>query len=171
MRTARLTARARRECTAFAALLLGCLIHATPQGALAADKVTVKTEITTAAELNPNRSGRPSPVALYMFQLKSREAFDNADYFSLTAAEATVLGGDLIERTQLMLQPGEARPMEAEFDEGARFIGFVAAFRDIENAQWRGIVELPDKGFLKKMFSRTKLSIALDKLAVNASLD
>jgi type VI secretion system protein VasD len=106
-----------------------------------------------------------------MFQLKAAEAFANADYFSLTAAEAPVLGGDLIERTQLMLQPGELRPMEAEFDEEARFIGFVAAFRDIDKAQWRGVVELPEKGFLKRMFSRTKLTIALSALAVEASLE
>src|SRR5262245_36394624 len=171
MQSARLTARARQRMAIALLTVCGCVAYAVPPSALAADKVAVKTEITAAADLNPNRSGRPSPVALYVFQLKSREAFDNADYFSLTAAEATVLGGDLIERSQLMLQPGEARPMEAEFDEGARFIGFVAAFRDIENAQWRGVVELPDKGFLKKMFSRTKLSIALDKLAVNASLE
>ena len=171
MQSARLNGRAHRRSWIAVLALLGCVSYATAPNAHAADKVAVKTEITTAADLNPNRSGRPSPVALFMFQLKTREAFDAADYFSLTAAEATVLGGDLIERTQLMLQPGEARPMEAEFDEEARFIGFVAAFRDIENAQWRGLVELPEKGFLKKMFSRTKLMIALDSLAVTASLD
>ena len=171
MRTTRLTARVRQRSWIALLTLLCCISYAAPPHALAADKVAVKTEITTAADLNPNRTGRPSPVALFMFQLKAAEAFQNADYFSLTAAEATVLGGDLIERTQLMLKPGEARPMEAEFDEEARYIGFVAAFRDIENAQWRGLVELPEKGFLKKMFSRTKLMIALDSLAVTASLD
>jgi type VI secretion system protein VasD len=170
MQAARSTGRASRRASFVLLTSLGCF-YAAPQSALAADKVAVKTEITTAADLNPNRSGRPSPVALYMFQLKAAEAFANADYFSLTAAEATVLGGDLIERTQLMLQPGELRPMEAEFDEEARFIGFVAAFRDIDKAQWRGVVELPEKGFLKRMFSRTKLTIALSALAVEASLE
>jgi type VI secretion system protein VasD len=170
MQAARLTARAPRRTSVALLMLLACF-YAVPPSAEAADKVTVKTEITTAADLNPNRSGRPSPVALYLFQLKTREGFDNADYFSLTAAEATVLGGDLIERTQLMLQPGEARPMEAEFDEEAHFIGFIAAFRDIDKAQWRDVVELPEKGFLKKMFSRTKLTIALNALAVDATLE
>jgi type VI secretion system protein VasD len=171
MRNTRLTARSRQRSWIAALALLGCASYVATPDAHAADKIAVKTEITTAADLNPNRSGRPSPVALFMFQLKAAEGFENADYFSLTAAEATVLGGDLIERTQLMLQPGEARPMEAEFDEEARFIGFVAAFRDIENAQWRGLVPLPEKGLLKRMFSRTKLIIALESLAVTASLD
>jgi type VI secretion system protein VasD len=166
-----LTRARQRTWIAVLPLLLGCLSLALSPSALAADKVKIKPEITTATDLNPSRSGRPSPVALFVFQLKSAEAFENADYFSLTAAEATVLGGDLIERTQLMLQPAKVQPMELEFDEETRYIGFVAAFRDIQAAQWRAVVELPEKGFLKKMFSRTKLIIGLDALAVNASLD
>jgi type VI secretion system protein VasD len=171
MRTARLTPRARQRTWIALLTLTGCISYAVPPAAEAADKVAVKTEITTAADLNPNRDNRPSPIVLFTFQLKTAEAFENADFFSLTAAEATVLGGDLIERTQSILQPGVVLPLEAEFDEEARFLGFVAAFRDIEKAQWRAVVELPEKGFLKKMFSRTKLMIAVESLAVTASLD
>jgi type VI secretion system protein VasD len=136
-----------------------------------AGKVKVKSEITAAADLNPDRTGRPSPVVLLMFQLSAVDAFKNADFFSLFDPEAASIKADMIERTEMTLQPGEVRPFEAEFDEEARYIGFVVAFRDIEKAQWRGIVELPDKGFIKKVFSRDKLLIQLQSLAVTAAIE
>lgn len=139
--------------------------------ASAADKVTVKGHITTAAELNPDYRGRPSPVALIVFQLKSADAFKNADFFALYDPDTSVLGGDLIARSQRILQPGQSLDIEEEFDEGTRFIGFVAAFRDIEHAQWRGLVELPQKGFFKNLFKKSKLLIDLQALEVAARIE
>lgn len=138
----------------------------------AGDKVKVKTQLTTAAGLNPDYRGRPSPCVLIVFQLSAADAFNNADFFALYDPKAAALTGALISRTQLTLQPGEMRMAEEmEFDEDARYVGFVAAFRDVENAQWRALVELPKKGFFKKVFSRSKLVIALDALAVSAKIE
>jgi type VI secretion system protein VasD len=146
--------------------LVGCL---QPLAAMA-DKVKVKSELTAAADLNPDRNHRASPVVLLMFQLKAVDAFNNADFFSLYDPAAATIAADMIERTEMTIQPGDVRPFEAEFDEEARYIGFVAAFRDVENAQWRAVVPLPDKGFMKKMFSRDKLMIQLESLAVTAAI-
>jgi len=159
--------RTRLGVLAFVSLVAGLGL---PHAALA-DKVKVKTEITTAADLNPDRNGRPSPVVLLIFQLSAVDAFQNADFFSLFDPAAAIVAADMIERTEMTLHPGEVRPLEAEFDEEARYIGLVAAFRDVEKAQWRGIVELPDKGFLKKVFSRDKLLIQLQSLAVTATIE
>ena len=137
----------------------------------AADKVTVKGRISTSEDLNPDYRGRPSPVTLIIFQLKSADAYQNADFFSLYAPDSGPLGGDLIARSQRMLQPGQSFDIEEQFDEEARFIGVVAAFRDIEHAEWRGLVELPQKGFFKKVFSRSKLLIELQSLAVVAKVE
>jgi len=135
-------------------------------------QVKVKSELTAAADLNPDRNGRPSPVVLLMFQLKAIDAFKNADFFSLFDPAAPTIAADVIQRTEMTVQPGEVRPFEAEFDEEARYVGFVAAFYDIEKAEWRGFVELPDKGFVKKVFSREKpLLIQLQSLAVTASIE
>ena len=146
--------------------LVACL---QPLAAMA-DKVKVKSEITAAADLNPDRNKRPSPVVMLMFQLKAVDAFNNADFFSLYDPAAATIAADMIERTEMTIQPGDVRPFEAEFDEEARYIGFVAAFHDVENAQWRAVVPLPDKGFMKKMFSRDKLMIQLESLAVTAAI-
>jgi type VI secretion system protein VasD len=159
--------RARLGVLAFVSLAGGLAL---PHAAMA-DKVKVKTEISAAAEVNPDRNGRASPVVLLMFQLSAVDAFQNADFFSLYDPAAGIIAADLIERSELTLQPGEVKPLEIEFDEEARFLGLVAVFRDIEKAQWRGVVPLPDKGFLKKVFSRDKLVIQLEALAVTATIE
>lgn len=135
-----------------------------------ADTVEVKGEIVSDAGINPVQ-GRPSPVNIVLFQLKSADEFRNADFFSLYDNDSDVLGSDLIDQTRMQLQPGEIRPLEAEIDEEARYLGVIAAFRDIENAQWRTLVELPQKGFLRRAFSRDRLLIRLDALAVAASIE
>jgi type VI secretion system protein VasD len=158
-----------RSVSFVAAIALGAALLAPIAGA--ADKVKVKAQLTTAAALNPDYRGRPSPCVLIVFQLSAADAFQNADFFSLYDPKAAVLSGALLERNQLTLQPGEMRPLELEFSEDARYVGFVAAFRDVENAQWRALVELPKKGFFKSIFSRSKLVIALDALAVSAKIE
>jgi type VI secretion system protein VasD len=135
----------------------------------AADTVRVKGEISTAADLNPDYQGRPSPVNLILFQLKSADNFQNADFFSLYSPDGSILGGDLIERTQVQLRPGEKMPAEWHFDEGARFIGVIAAFREIEKAQWRGLIELPERGLLARFFRRNRMFIDVDALAVSVT--
>ena len=132
----------------------------------AAKTVKVKAAVTAAEDLNPDYQGRPSPVNIIVFQLVSADAFENADFFSLFEPEAAVLGGDMLARTQMLLQPGESREWVAEFSKETRFVGVIAAFRDIENAQWRATVALPKKGFISKFFKKNKLRITVDTLAV-----
>ena len=135
----------------------------------AAKTVKVKAVVTAAEDLNPDYQGRPSPVNIIVFQLVSADAFSSADFFSLFDPEAAVLGGDLLAKTQILLQPGESREWVAEFAKETRFVGVIAAYRDIENAQWRATVALPKKGFISRFFRKNKLRIAVNSLAVTVS--
>ena len=135
----------------------------------AAKTVRVKAAVSAAEVLNPDYQGRSSPVNIIVFQLTSADAFANADFFSLFDADAAVLGGDVLGRTQLLLQPGEGREWNTEFDRETRFVGVIAAYRDIENAQWRATVALPKKGFIGRFFRKNKLKIVVDTLAISVS--
>ena len=135
----------------------------------AADTVKVKASVTVAEDLNPDYKGRPSPVNVIVFQLVSADTFSSADFFSLFEPEAAILGGDMLVRTQMLLQPGETREWVAEFNKETLYVGVIAAFRDIENAQWRATVALPKKGFITKFFKKNKLWITVDSLAVTVS--
>lgn len=101
--------------------------------------------VAAAADSNPDANGRPSPVVVRVYQLKADTAFVGTDFFALFDDEMKVLGGDLIGRSEYVLAPAERRTLELDVSADAHFVGVVAAFRDIRNAQWRTIVQAPLK--------------------------
>lgn len=102
--------------------------------------------LAASADSNPDASGRPSPVVVRIYQLKTDTAFAGAEFFALYDDEMKVLGPDLIGRTEYTLAPSERRTMEFDVSADAQFVGVVAAYRDIRNAQWRTVLQAPLSG-------------------------
>ena len=104
-----------------------------------------KVALSAAADINPDASGKPSPVIVRVYQLKGDVAFSGADFFALFDDDMKVLGPDLIGREEYVLTPSEKRTVELAVPKTAKFVGVVAAFRDIRNSQWRLVVPAPLK--------------------------
>ena len=101
--------------------------------------IVINGDVVAAADVNPDFQGRASPVKVIVYQLRASDAFLAGDFFSLYDANSELLAADLIDRQEFLLQPGETRVFNSEFDPETRFIGVIAAYRDIENAQFRGV--------------------------------
>ena len=95
--------------------------------------------------------GRASPVTVVIYHLKSAEAFMLADFFNLYQADSGVVAADLIKRIDMQVQPGQSLELSSEFDPETTHIGILAAFRDIDNATWRTLVEMPEKSLTDKL--------------------
>lgn len=136
MRGSRATARA---IAAFVcALLVGC------GGAPPPPPPTVASvALAAATNVNPDAGGAAAPVAVRVYQLASTATFDTADFFQLYQNDQSVLGADMLGREEVVLAPGAAQQLTVEMKPGAKFIGVVAAFRDIQNAKWRGSAAPP----------------------------
>ena len=104
-----------------------------------------KVALSAAADVNPDATGKPSPVVVRVYQLKGDAAFAGADFFALFDDEMKVLGPELIGREEYVLTPAEKRTVELTVPKTAKFVGVIAAFRDIRNAQWRVVVPAPLK--------------------------
>jgi type VI secretion system protein VasD len=104
-----------------------------------------RTRVTIAAtaDTNPDATGRPSPVVVRVYLLTADTAFTGAVFFALYDDEMKVLGAELIGRSEYVLAPAERRTLEMDVSADARFVGIVAAYRDIRNAQWRTLVPAP----------------------------
>jgi type VI secretion system protein VasD len=89
------------------------------------------------ANVNPDSSGRPSPVIVRIYELKSLTAFNRADFFSLYERDREQLGPDLVNRDELPLLPGGKPQAITTLRSDTRYLGIIAAFRDIERARWR----------------------------------
>lgn len=98
--------------------------------------------VVAAAHLNPNIHGRASPVVVRLYELKSAAPFDTADFMSLYEKDRSVLGSELVAREEFMLEPGESKSINKLLGPEVRGLGVVVAYREIDRAQWRGMVNL-----------------------------
>ena len=109
-------------------------------------RVKAAMTLAASADANPDATGRPSPVVVRVYQLRTDAAFVGADFFALFDDDQKALGQELISRDEFVLAPSEQRMLDVTVSGEARFVGAVAAFRDIRNAQWRGLVPAPKNG-------------------------
>jgi type VI secretion system protein VasD len=105
----------------------------------------LKGSLKADAMANPDLRGRPSPVVVRVYELKSVGTFNSADFFSLFEKEGETLSGDLVGREEYQLSPAETRPYQRQLQPDTKFIGVVAAFRDLEGSRWRQAAPVPAK--------------------------
>jgi type VI secretion system protein VasD len=130
----------------------------------------VKLSFVASADVNPDPQNRPSPVVVRLYQLKDDAAFKDADIFTLFDKEQATLGAALVSREEYQLAPGEHRALDLQLSQEARFVGVVAAYRDIRNAEWRAQIGAPDKG-LVNIVKKNKISVAVDRARVSFASD
>jgi type VI secretion system protein VasD len=124
---------------------------------------TVSALVQASAGANPDAHMRPSPLVVRLFELKSTAAFDTADFVSLYDRDQATLAAEMAGREEFTLRPGEKRTWEKPLEPDVRFIGAIAAYRDIEHARWKALVAVkPNK--------RNVVTIQADDLALAATV-
>jgi type VI secretion system protein VasD len=93
--------------------------------------------VTAAADTNPDAGGNAAPVVVRVYQLASTATFDQADFFQLYNNDQAVLGADMLGRDEVTITPGGTQQLVKDLKPGVTAIGVVAAFRDIQHANWR----------------------------------
>jgi type VI secretion system protein VasD len=141
------------------AALLGACASKPPKPA------ATHAELIVSADVNPDASGRASPVVARVYQLRNDGEFNSADFFGVYEKEKEVLGASLVSREEYVLAPGENRKLDLPLNADTRFIAVVAAYRDIRVARWRAIARPPEKK-LKDMLHKSGITVRVDKDAV-----
>lgn len=127
--------------TRFAGYVAAALAAAVLVACAGAPKPTlVAGTIQASPGLNPSESRRPSPLTVRVYELKSAAAFNRADFMALYRGDVAELGAELVAKEEIVLTPGESRAYAKTLSPDTRFLGVMAAFRDLEHAQWRSIV-------------------------------
>ncbi|HEY0942633.1 MAG TPA: type VI secretion system lipoprotein TssJ [Steroidobacter sp.] len=128
-----------------------------------------RARLVASEQVNPDASGRASPIVVRLFQLRDEDAFASAEFFDLYGKEKEILGESLVSRQEYVLAPGETRELEIPLDAQARYLGVLAAFRDIRAAQWRALTRAPEKK-LTDLLGKDGVTITLDKDTVALSV-
>jgi type VI secretion system protein VasD len=119
--------------------------------------------IEASAQVNPSASKRPSPVLVRVYELKTAAAFNAADFMSLYQRDKAELGADLLGKEEFVLAPGESKTFAKTLAADTRFLGVLAAYRDVEHAQWRSVVPVQPG-------QMHKVTIRANELAVEAAV-
>jgi type VI secretion system protein VasD len=93
--------------------------------------------------VNRDNSGRPSPVLVGLYGLKSTAAFDASDFTALQDHAKNTLADDLISFEQVILLPGERKMIRRPVNPAIRSLGVVAGFRDLNKNVWKTTLAWP----------------------------
>jgi type VI secretion system protein VasD len=123
--------------------------------------------VASQPNVNPDNSGRPSPVLVKTYELRNDLAFKQADFQSLFGNPVQALGADLIASDELVFIPGEARKVSYKPAPETRFLGIVAGFRQMERAHWRIIkpVDPEKRSLIALEFNDTTILVVPDNEA------
>ncbi|MCD5973933.1 type VI secretion system lipoprotein TssJ [Pseudomonas quasicaspiana] len=143
----------------FIMLLAACAKDAPPSADAAPGANALTLNFQAIAGLNPGASGQPAPVRVRIFELKNTANFTRADYFGLVERAPATLGPDLIDQDEVLLQPGEQLSIQRPLDPATRHVGLVVGYREIDQAQWRAVLDVAPG-------QRREYQISLDVRAV-----
>ncbi len=141
-------------------LLSACASNSPPK------RSSLASEIHVSTLANPDATGRPSPVVVYVLSLRSLDRFQTAELTDILDGPATSLAADLVSFRQVTLMPGETRAVELDTTTDTRFISAVAALQNYHSLQWRDTVEIGSKP-MSSLFKSNKASIEIDQTGIH----
>ena len=144
-----------------ALVLSGCASHPPDE------RVATRTSIAASKDVNPDINGRPSPVVVRIFQLHGDGEFLSADFFTLYTKEKESLGASLIASQEFELRPGERLDTKIPLAKDARYVGAIAAYRDLSTAQWRVLRTRPSHS----LFVGESVVVNLDRNTLTLSVN
>ena len=103
----------------------------------------IVAQVAAVDSLNPDGQGRASPLVVRLYELTAASPFESADFFDIYDQDQATLGATLVAQDEIRIQPAQTKTVTRTLEDRTRFIGVVAAFRDVELSTWRDIVEVP----------------------------
>ncbi len=120
----------------------------------------INATLNASPEVNPDLSGRASPVVVRVYELKNIGTFEAADFYSLFDDPEGLLGSDLVNSVQFHLNPGETQKYNHSTSPETNYFAVTVAFRKLDHAIWRDHMIIP-------VAKTTNLIIHMEKLSVS----
>ncbi|HGL4260042.1 type VI secretion system lipoprotein TssJ [Burkholderia dolosa] len=126
---------------------------------------SLNLKINVSAGVNPDELGRPAPIMVRIYELKSAYTFDNADFFTLQSDSKKALGDDAIAIDEFVLRPGDVANIRRRINAATTAVGVLAGYRELGKSVWRGVYRLPprpDEAWLRLFAAHTKIKLNVD---------
>jgi type VI secretion system protein VasD len=107
---------------------------------------TVSLRLHASPKLNLDKRGQPIALAVRLYALRRKDAFEQAPYsaFLNPQAERESLGTDLVEVREIMLVPGQRYEVTEKLSRDAGYLALVALFQRPAEGRWRTAVAAAD---------------------------
>lgn len=138
-------------------LVSACSGNSTP------DPTTASMTVQATDKINPNVGGTASPVVVRIYELKATSTFDTAEFTQLFYDDQATLGGDMLNRQEIEIAPGKTVERNSTVSSETKFLGFIAGYRDLSNATWRGKVPI-------KSETDNTVLVTVDALSINTKV-
>jgi type VI secretion system protein VasD len=137
--------------------LTGCMLI--PESFLPDHKIQLN--VRSSAALNPDEAGNPNPLTIKVYELTSPDAFEEIDFIPLFKNPKEVLGKDMVGQEQIIqIRPNYKLAIRFTAKRETKYLGVVAAYQNIQNAEWRLLIPLKSNwGSESKWIRANKLSI------------
>lgn len=120
----------------FALAVTGCSFFGDEEGA------EVQLNVMVDKQVNPDPSGRASPLVIKIYELNDKLAFETKDFFSVYDGSDKELAQAIIKQKEYQVNPGHEIHQALVASPKTNYVAIVAAFRDIEVAKWRSIAKV-----------------------------
>lgn len=102
----------------------------------------VELSISVAEEVNQDELGRSSPIVIRLYELKKEVAVEGMDFFSIYDQTEPDFKTAVSSMKEFQVNPGQKLEQLLVTDVSTKYLMLVAAFKDIDNSQWKVVHEI-----------------------------
>lgn len=101
----------------------------------------LQIDFVVDADINPDELGKPSPLFIRMYELKTSKMMNKADFIGIYERDKEVLGADMVNVHKLKrFKPGESRTEHFVLDKGTNYVALYAEFLEFKGARYKLII-------------------------------
>lgn len=102
----------------------------------------VELSISVAEEVNQDELGRSSPIVIRLYELKKEVPVEGMDFFSIYDQTEPHFKTAVSSMKEFQVNPGQKLEQLMVTDVSTKYLMLVAAFKDIDNSQWKVVHEI-----------------------------
>lgn len=119
---------------------------------------TIDVTLSAAGNVNPGPDGRAAPLPVQLYVLRSTGGFQSQDYFGLKSGSA--ISADQVDSRSVSLRPGETKQLSVNSGVDGAYLGVIAGYRNINNANWRAVSPLGTSNSFVVRAGKSSISIS-----------
>lgn len=122
-------------------LLVACSSDTSKVGAYLNFDTDLKLSFQVDSDINPDDRGKPAPLFVRLYELKSPKLFEKAGFIELYERDQEALGADFAGKQVLKpFVPGQSRVERMVLGKETRYVGLYAEFLRYKGAQFKAVI-------------------------------